>query len=148
MRSTSQPSSPYPGSHPTHTWKWGLDTQRATCLKRGSWIFTNCEGSITSRISSISPRNITWGGVRDTGTAVPISPDTHPTAFRKPSLPSLPAVDNQSPSYLFLGTGFWPVFEQPPDHLWELRQKGVRPARVGPQGGLPGHQVASPARGT
>ena len=43
------------------TWKWGLETQRATCLKRGSWIFTNWEGSMTSRISSISPRNITWG---------------------------------------------------------------------------------------
>lgn len=61
----ASPPSPYPGSHPylfpPHTWKWGLDTQRATCLKRGSWIFTNWEGSMTSRISSISPKNITWG---------------------------------------------------------------------------------------
>ena len=31
-------------------------------------------------------------------------------------------------AYLLLGAGFRPVFEQPPDHLWEGRQKGVRPA--------------------
>ena len=42
------------------TWKWGLETHLAICLKRGSWILTNWAGSITSRISSISPRNITW----------------------------------------------------------------------------------------
>lgn len=56
--SWSMPLLPPPAA-PPHTWKWGLDTQRATCLKRGSWIFTNWEGSMTSRISSISPRNIT-----------------------------------------------------------------------------------------
>ena len=42
------------------TWKWGLETHLAICLKSGSWILTNCAGSITSKISSISPRNITW----------------------------------------------------------------------------------------
>lgn len=65
VRATENPCQavPLPFSHLplSHTWKWGLETQRATCLKRGSWIFTNWEGSMTSRISSISPRNITWG---------------------------------------------------------------------------------------
>lgn len=42
------------------TWKWGLEIQAAICLKRGSWTRMNWDGSITSRISSISPRNITW----------------------------------------------------------------------------------------
>ena len=41
------------------TWKWGLATQRAIWRKRISCTFTNCTGSITSRISSISPRNMT-----------------------------------------------------------------------------------------
>lgn len=41
------------------TWKCGEDTQRATCLNKGSCILTNWLGSITSSISSISPRNIT-----------------------------------------------------------------------------------------
>ena len=41
------------------TWKWGLEIQAAICLKSGSWIRMNWDGSITSRISSISPRNIT-----------------------------------------------------------------------------------------
>lgn len=41
------------------TWKWGLEMQAAICLKSGSWIRMNWDGSITSRISSISPRNIT-----------------------------------------------------------------------------------------
>ncbi len=41
------------------TWKWGLETHFAICLKSGSCILTNCAGSMTSRISSISPRNIT-----------------------------------------------------------------------------------------
>ncbi|TNN59376.1 hypothetical protein EYF80_030391 [Liparis tanakae] len=38
----------------------GLETHLEICLKSGSWIFTNCVGSMTSRISSSSPRNITW----------------------------------------------------------------------------------------
>ena len=42
------------------TWKCGLDTHRAICLKRGSITFWNCGGSIASKISSISPRNITF----------------------------------------------------------------------------------------
>ncbi len=42
------------------TWKWGLDTHLAICLKSSSWILTNWAGSITSRISSNSPRNITY----------------------------------------------------------------------------------------
>lgn len=42
------------------TWKWGLEIQAAICLKSGSWTRMNWDGSITSRISSISPRNITW----------------------------------------------------------------------------------------
>ena len=42
------------------TWKCGLETHLAICLKSGSMIFWNCEGSMTSRISSISPRNITY----------------------------------------------------------------------------------------
>ena len=41
------------------TWKWGLETHFAICLNKGSWILTNCAGSMTSRISSISPKNIT-----------------------------------------------------------------------------------------
>lgn len=40
------------------TWKCGLETHFAICLKSGSMIFTNCGGSMTSRISSISPKNI------------------------------------------------------------------------------------------
>ncbi len=42
------------------TWKWGLEMQAAICLNRGSCTRINWDGSITSRISSISPRNITW----------------------------------------------------------------------------------------
>lgn len=41
------------------TWKWGLEMQAAICLNRGSCTRINWDGSITSRISSISPRNIT-----------------------------------------------------------------------------------------
>lgn len=41
------------------TWKCGLETHLEICLKSGSWILTNCVGSMTSRISSSSPRNIT-----------------------------------------------------------------------------------------
>lgn len=84
---------------------------------------------MTSRISSISPRNITWGGGgRDTRGSSSISrhtPDRPPEA--KPSQRP-PGGHPSPPSYLLLGARFWPVFEQPPDHLWELRQKGVRPA--------------------
>lgn len=42
------------------TWKCGLPTHLEICLNSGSWIFLNCVGSMTSRISSISPRNMTW----------------------------------------------------------------------------------------
>lgn len=48
------------------TWKWGLEMQAAICLKRGSCTRINWDGSITSRISSISPRNITWGWYTNT----------------------------------------------------------------------------------
>lgn len=44
----------------TQTWKWGLETHLEICLNRGSCTLTNCVGSITSRISSSSPRNITY----------------------------------------------------------------------------------------
>lgn len=54
--------------HPTrrpnlHTWKWGLETHLANCRKRGSMIFTNSDGSITSKISSNSFKNITSFGL-------------------------------------------------------------------------------------
>lgn len=42
-----------------HTWKWGLATDFASWLKRGSWTFANSLGSITSKISSISFKNMT-----------------------------------------------------------------------------------------
>lgn len=41
------------------TWKCGLETHLAIWRNSGSWIFTNCGGSMTSKISSISPKNIT-----------------------------------------------------------------------------------------
>lgn len=41
------------------TWKWELETHLDICLKSGSSIFLNCVGSMTSKISSISPKNIT-----------------------------------------------------------------------------------------
>lgn len=44
------------------TWKWGLATHLANCLASGSWIFWNWDGSMTSSISSISPRNMTCLG--------------------------------------------------------------------------------------
>ena len=46
------------------TWKCGLETQRASWRNKGSMIFWNWVGSITSRISSNSPRNITWHVIR------------------------------------------------------------------------------------
>ncbi len=45
------------------TWKWGLDTHLASCLKSGSITLTNSDGSMTSRISSSSFRNITSFGL-------------------------------------------------------------------------------------
>ena len=45
------------------TWKWGLETHRDSCLKRGSMTLVNWPGSMMSRISSISPRNITSLGL-------------------------------------------------------------------------------------
>lgn len=47
------------------TWKCGLETHLEICLKSGSWILTNCVGSMTSRISSSSPRNITCSAVEE-----------------------------------------------------------------------------------
>ena len=48
----------------THcTWKWGLETHLASCLNSGSMTLTNSEGSMTSRISSSSLRNITSLGL-------------------------------------------------------------------------------------
>ena len=41
------------------TWKCGLETQRASCWNKGFIIFLNSCGSITSRISSSSFRNMT-----------------------------------------------------------------------------------------
>lgn len=41
------------------TWKCELDTLLDICLNKGSSIFLNCVGSITSKISSISPKNMT-----------------------------------------------------------------------------------------
>lgn len=45
------------------TWKCGLDTHLASCRKRGSIIFTNSDGSITSKISSNSFKNMTSFGL-------------------------------------------------------------------------------------
>lgn len=41
------------------TWKCGLETHFASCLNKGSMIFRNSVGSITSKISSSSLKNIT-----------------------------------------------------------------------------------------
>lgn len=60
-----------------------------------------------------------------------ISRHTPLTALRKLSFPNPLWWSSEPVSYLLLGAGFWPVFEQSPDHLWELRQKGVRPAGTG-----------------
>ncbi len=63
------------------TWKWGLEMQAAICLNRGSCTRINWDGSITSRISSISPRNITWDHMTElytTNTTLPyISMQAH-----------------------------------------------------------------------
>ena len=45
------------------TWKCGDETQRASCLKSGSRTLANSAGSITSKISSSSLRNITSFGL-------------------------------------------------------------------------------------
>lgn len=45
------------------TWKCGLETHLANCLNKGSITFTNSDGSITSRISSSSFKNITSLGL-------------------------------------------------------------------------------------
>lgn len=47
----------------TLTWKCGLDTHLASCLNKGSMTLTNSEGSMTSKISSSSLRNITSFGL-------------------------------------------------------------------------------------
>ncbi len=44
---------------PAITWKCGLETHLASCLKSGTMTLVNSAGSITSRISSSSFRNIT-----------------------------------------------------------------------------------------
>lgn len=63
------------------TWKWGLEMQAEICLNRGSCTRINWDGSITSRISSISPRNITWVQrdrvIYSTNTLTNISRQTH-----------------------------------------------------------------------
>ena len=41
------------------TWKWGLETHLASCLNKGHMTLVNSAGSITSKISSNSFRNIT-----------------------------------------------------------------------------------------
>lgn len=41
------------------TWKWGLATDFASWLNKGSCTFANSLGSITSKMSSTSLRNIT-----------------------------------------------------------------------------------------
>lgn len=45
------------------TWKWGLETHLASWRKSGSITLLNSEGSMTSRISSSSFRNITSLGL-------------------------------------------------------------------------------------
>ena len=45
------------------TWKWGLETHLASCRNSGSMTLTNSDGSMTSRISSSSLRNITSLGL-------------------------------------------------------------------------------------
>lgn len=52
------------------TWKCELDTHLDICLNKGSSIFLNCVGSITSKISSISPKNITCLCKRNTLTSM------------------------------------------------------------------------------
>lgn len=69
-------------------------------------------------------------GGRDIEGSSSISPDTHLTALQKLSSPTSLWWASKPSSYLLLGAGFGPVFEQSPDHLWEVRQKGVRPARM------------------
>lgn len=44
------------------TWKCWLLIHRANCVKRATWIFWNSFGSVTSRISSTSFRNMTSFG--------------------------------------------------------------------------------------
>lgn len=46
-------------SHTMFTWKCGDDTHLASCLNNGSITFWNSAGSITSKISSSSFKNIT-----------------------------------------------------------------------------------------
>ena len=137
MRSTCQPSSPYPGSYPTcpHLYlEVGAGHTAGHLLEEGFLDLHELRGldNIQNLLHLPQKHHLGWGqGHRGDGSHLPRhTPNCLPEA--KPSQP--PCSGHQSPSsYLFLGTGFWPVFEQPPDHLWELRQKGVRPARVGPR---------------
>lgn len=48
---------------PSLTWKWGLETHLASWRKSGSITLLNSEGSMTSRISSSSFRNMTSLGL-------------------------------------------------------------------------------------
>lgn len=91
------------------TWKWGLEIQAAICLKRGSWMRMNWDGSITSRISSISPRNITWTTNTEEGVLKPKMDAAWSSSW------SLP--------HLFLCAGFRPVLEQPSDDLHNKREQ-------------------------
>lgn len=43
----------------TRTWKCGLATDLASCWKSGSWTLANSAGSMTSKISSTSFKNMT-----------------------------------------------------------------------------------------
>lgn len=61
---SSRPALPHLGvSESGLTWKWGLETHLASWRKSGSMTLLNSEGSMTSRISSSSFRNITSLGL-------------------------------------------------------------------------------------
>lgn len=54
-----RPSFHHPSAGTKLTWKCGLETHLAICRNSDSWILANCGGSMTSKISSISPKNMT-----------------------------------------------------------------------------------------
>ena len=83
------------------TWKCGLETHLAICLKSGSWILTNWAGSITSRISSISPKNITLRKLM----------------FWEHSK------QKAKENYLLLRTCLGPKLQEPLDHLYKIMWK-------------------------
>lgn len=81
------------------TWKCGLETHLEICLKSGSWILTNCVGSMTSRISSSSPRNITCAAIQEANCH-----ETHRQRRRT-------APTQRNKPHLFLTAGFWPELQ-------------------------------------